>query len=75
MSNYALQILTEALDKELIYNSQALCFIEGASHGASEKNFNSTTKAFRKSFELSEERIPQLRNAIDVLEKEFNEVI
>lgn len=67
---YAITLLQEHLDKELIYQAQALSFVNGASHGARADFLNQTTEAFRVSLDLADERITHLINAIEKLNKQ-----
>ena len=70
MENYAIKLLQDALDKEFIYHSQALAFVNGLSHGAKSGYLNQTEQAFRTSLDIADKRIPQLQNAIDKLNKQ-----
>lgn len=64
---YVITMLEKELDTELIAQSKALNVIGGGSGCNEPKYFNQTLDAYKRSYDISCHRVPQLIEAINIL--------
>lgn len=62
--NYAIELLETALRNEILAQNDALNYFLGGHAYDNKTGSEATSKAFRESQRLAEERIPQLQSAI-----------
>jgi len=65
--DYVIKILEEKLDNELRAKASAYQYVSGNLGVFKNETYNLTQDAFQKSYDLAQERIPQLIKSIQIL--------